>query len=251
MKTGHFLTLAALLWLSGCATVPRPQVCAPVIAPQPPGVYHIVEKGQTLWRIAHIYGIEMRSLMAVNGISDPSRIETGRKLLIPRGSPPARCAAPAVYSEAAIEHRIQTSSPGPGWRTITIHHSATRYGNGKVFDKYHKRLGMGGLFYHFLIGNGNGLGDGEIQVGWRWKKQREVNRPKDIQICLVGNFMKQDLSARQYESLKGLIIALRRRYGITARAGVRRHCDVVNAGKATECPGKKLPYAQLLRDLNQ
>jgi LysM repeat protein len=235
---------AALLFLSGCAGIPsRPPQQGFV---PPCAVYHTVEKGQTLWRIARIYGIDLRSLMAANHISDPSRIETGRQLLIPQVA-----AVAGVPSRAPAEMSIDALVGCPlgrvRWRTITIHHSATRYGNARVFDRYHRKKGMQGLFYHFLIGNGNGLGDGQIEVGWRWKEQAEVNRPQDIQICLVGNLMKQPITERQYETLKRLIAVLRRRYGIAAPGSIRRHCDVVS--KPTECPGVNFPYGRLLRDL--
>ena len=209
----------------------------------PAAVYHTVEKGQTLWRISHMYGVEMRRVMSANGISDPTRISAGQRLLIPRASAlPA--AVPGGPDDAQIETLVGNPAGNVVWRTITVHHSATRYGNARIFDRVHKSRGMGGLFYHFLIGNGNGSGDGEIEVGWRWRQQRQVNRPQDIQICLVGNFMKQPVTGRQYESLRKLIMALKRRYGITAP--VRRHCDV--GKKATECPGREFPYDRLLRD---
>lgn len=47
------------------------------------GVYHTVEKGQTLWRIAKSYGVELETLQWVNGIEDVTAIPVGRKLFIP------------------------------------------------------------------------------------------------------------------------------------------------------------------------
>lgn len=208
-----------------------------------PAAYHTVEKGQTLWRISRMYGVDMRRLMSANGISDPARISLGQRLIIPR-LPSLPGAAAGVPVDGAVERLVGRPAGNVAWRTITVHHSATRYGNARVFDRVHRSRGMGGLFYHFLIGNGNGLGDGAIEVGSRWKRQREVNRPRDIQICLVGNFMKQQVTPRQYESLRKLVAVLRRRYAITVP--VRRHCDV--AKKGTECPGKNFPYDRFLQD---
>ncbi len=236
-------SLALLALLSGCAGVPpRPRAAVP---PALPGMatFHVVVKGETLWRIAHDYGVDMNALKAANGISDATRIEAGRRLVIPGVSGRPVVATPGM-SEAEIGSLVGFPDRRVPWRTITIHHSATRYGNGKVFDRYHRKRGMNGLFYHFLIGNGNGLDDGQIEVGWRWKQQAEVNRPQDIQICLVGNFTRQQVTARQYESLKRLIAVLRRRYGITCP--VRRHCDV--AARPTRCPGELFPYSRLVND---
>ena len=105
---------------------------------------------------------------------------------------------------------------------------------------------MGGLFYHFVIGNGKGSGDGEVEVGWRWTKQRYVERPYDVQICLVGDYNREYVSSAQYRVLLNLIRVLRKRYGIPVR-GIRRHKDIV--GKITECPGEHFPFAKLILDL--
>jgi len=47
------------------------------------GVEHVVRRGQTLWRIAKVYGVEINVLAGANGISDTSSLETGQVLFIP------------------------------------------------------------------------------------------------------------------------------------------------------------------------
>jgi murein DD-endopeptidase MepM/ murein hydrolase activator NlpD len=47
------------------------------------GVYHRVEKGQTVYRIAKTYGIEPGELLEINGIEDPRELRTGQLLWIP------------------------------------------------------------------------------------------------------------------------------------------------------------------------
>lgn len=54
------------------------------------GIYHRVERGQTVYRIARAYGIDLRTLMEVNGIEDPRTLETGRPLWIPGATHPIR-----------------------------------------------------------------------------------------------------------------------------------------------------------------
>lgn len=44
---------------------------------------HVVEPGQTLWRIARTYGVELDELRRANGIDDPARIAEGQALTIP------------------------------------------------------------------------------------------------------------------------------------------------------------------------
>ena len=53
----------------------------------------MVEPGQTLWRIAKAYGVPLDELSEVNGIDDPSRLESGRAILIP-GAPETLEVAP-------------------------------------------------------------------------------------------------------------------------------------------------------------
>jgi len=74
--------LAALLF-AGCATAPM-TVPGRVAAPGVPGIYHRVEKGQTLWRISRLYGVDLDELASINRIQDASNIENGQLIFIPR-----------------------------------------------------------------------------------------------------------------------------------------------------------------------
>lgn len=47
------------------------------------GVVHIVQPGQTLWRIARAYGVDLDRIAAANGIADPTRVDVGTPLFIP------------------------------------------------------------------------------------------------------------------------------------------------------------------------
>lgn len=70
-----------LLTFIGCATAPY------VLPPKPegiPGIYHRVEKGQTLWRISKIYNVDLDEIVNINRILDVSRIEIGQLIFIPR-----------------------------------------------------------------------------------------------------------------------------------------------------------------------
>src|SRR5690554_2603513 len=50
-------------------------------------------------------------------------------------------------------------------RSVVIHHSATKKGNVKAFRDYHLKQGFADIGYHYVITNGNGGPDGEIQEG--------------------------------------------------------------------------------------
>ncbi len=47
------------------------------------GIFHIVKRGENLYRIAKTYGVDMNELAQLNGISDPSKIDAGQAIFIP------------------------------------------------------------------------------------------------------------------------------------------------------------------------
>ena len=149
---------------------------------------------------------------------------------------------------------IPNVTPRP-WKWIVIHHSATPAGNAAVFDKMHREKGWDELGYHFVIGNGPQSGDGQIEVGPRWPKQKwgahaktpnnEFNE-RGIGICLVGNFDVERPTPAQMRSLTRLVAYLMRTYNISPR-------DVIGHGetKATDCPGRYMNVAAVRRAVAQ
>jgi N-acetylmuramoyl-L-alanine amidase len=141
------------------------------------------------------------------------------------------------------------------WEYIVLHHSALDIGSAEEYDRLHKAKGWDGLGYHFVIGNGTGSDDGEIEVGWRWTQQREGAHAKDLSdpdntynrwgigICLVGNLEKGRPTEKQIASLVRLMKYLVRKCGV-AKSKIIRHCDVTE----TECPGRNFPYEHVRAD---
>jgi N-acetyl-anhydromuramyl-L-alanine amidase AmpD len=137
------------------------------------------------------------------------------------------------------------------WTHIIIHHSATDTGCAKSFDNYHRNVlkWSGGLGYHFVIGNGTGSGNGEIECGPRWKAQgvgshagvRYYN-DHGIGICLVGNFEKERPTDKQIAATVELVAWLCREYDIKPE-NVEGHRDV----KDTLCPGRYFPMETVRR----
>ncbi|KXK25777.1 MAG: N-acetylmuramoyl-L-alanine amidase [Candidatus Brocadia sinica] len=136
------------------------------------------------------------------------------------------------------------------WKYIVIHHSASASGSAVEFDRFHreKRGWENGLGYHFVIGNGNGTPDGEIEIGNRWVNQingahagvEEYNH-YGIGICLVGNFNESSPTAAQMASLSVLTEYLQNRCHIPSENVImHRHC------RQTDCPGRNFPYYKLL-----
>jgi LysM repeat protein len=208
-----------------------------------------VEHGQTVYRIAKNYGMDWHELMRVNRISNPSSLEVGQQLFIPRLAPPVFVpmrGGPLGYED--IRSLVGAPRTKSDWRTITVHHSGTRTGSAKLFHRDHMRRHMGGLFYHFVIGNGTNSPEGGLEVGFRWQRQIKANRPYDIQICLVGDFDEQDVSEAQFSTLVELIQVLRQDYGIGIE-NIRKHEDI--KGKHTACPGRNFPFQRLLVELSR
>lgn len=226
---------------SGCATVPyQPQVMPPG------GIYHIVGSGQTLYRISKTYGVGIKEIMRLNNIRDPNYLGVGDRLFIPRATAPVLVEPYRPQAPGPIENIVGRKQYRLKWRSITLHHSATLEGNAEAFDRNHRKRRLGGLFYHFVIGNGTGSADGEIEVGWRWRRQVEVERRGDIEICLVGDFNKQSVSTSQLNSLVKLLSVLTEQYSIPL-SKIKKHKDIVT--KVTECPGERFPFYKVLAEL--
>ena len=79
------LAAVALLAVAcaGRATSPVVERSEPT-SPTADGVFHTVEPGQTLWRIARAYGVDVEALRRINRIDDVHDISVGTKLWIPR-----------------------------------------------------------------------------------------------------------------------------------------------------------------------
>lgn len=157
-----------------------------------------------------------------------------------------------------------------GWKYIVIHHSATHAGNAASFHTFHTDQGYGGLCYHFVIGNGNGSGDGQVEEGFRWKEQIAGTHVAvgswyhnifGIGICLVGNFETSAPTEKQMAALSTLIKRLSKTYRIPAENIIghrsvqvgeidwdanRINVSYINGKLApTVCPGKKLSIERL------
>jgi hypothetical protein len=142
------------------------------------------------------------------------------------------------------------------WKYIVLHHSAHAQGNYEEIDREHRKvLGYEGCGYHFVIGNGTGSGDGEIQVAQRWINQKNGVHCRNakssdideygIGICLIGDFEQDKPTARQIAATKALVAYLSGRYKI-AEPKIETHAHL--AATPTVCPGKFFPDDMLLAE---
>jgi len=200
------------------------------------GRIHIVRRGDTLSGLATRYGTTVASINRINGLKS-DLIKIGQSLKIPE---------PGGSGQDIRKLLTGIKTDRSRWKYIVGHHSATKYGNAEIYDRNHRRRGMeNGLAYHFVIGNGVDSGDGEIEIGPRWRKQlegghvrkREVNLA-GIGICMVGNFQEIHPSRKQMASFTALVDylggnVLNNRYKFTVHKEVDRNHTV--------CPGKNFP----------
>jgi hypothetical protein len=160
--------------------------------------------------------------------------------------------------DSTVQKAIQSARVTPGrWRYVVIHHSGVDEGTMKSMDRYHReeRHMENGLAYHFVIGNGNGMGDGEIGVGKRWREQLDGGHLASVKqntysigICLVGNFDRKKPTARQLKNLTALTEALMKRCKLSTRA-VKTHKQINVIG--TRCPGRYFPTGSFLEELKR
>ena len=76
-KTTLFFLLISIF--SGCQVLRN----LDILSTNQRGVYHTVQKGQTLHFIARAYNVNLDRLKRINGIYDPSRLQIGTRLWIP------------------------------------------------------------------------------------------------------------------------------------------------------------------------
>lgn len=213
-------------------------------------------------------GIGMLVLAAAGGCAGTGRVldRMPQPIRLERSSPapvhrPMAVQAPPSRPQSA---RVAVSASGwhppagidrSKWDYIVVHHSATVTGGASAFDRYHRQVNKWDeLGYHFVIGNGTDTGDGAIEVGSRWIKQKRGAHCKvpgnrfnehGIGICLVGNFEQNGPSAAQMASLGRLVTFLMNECRIPSD-------HVVGHGSVTgqtACPGRNFPMARFQRGL--
>ena len=220
----------------------------------PPGpnvpLRYVVQRGDTLEAIAREHGFTTRELVDFNELSNPDALRVGQVILVPGSTVQQRVGLPAALVRELDRIRVRR-----GWTHIVIHHSGTARGNVRDMDRYHRehRRMQNGLGYHFVIGNGNGMRDGEIAIGPRWTRQQDgghlasaAQNRYSIGICLVGNFEESRPTARQMESLRALVQYLQRRSNIR-KGHVTTHTRI-NV-RPTSCPGRHFPTDEFLGSL--
>jgi hypothetical protein len=155
--------------------------------------------------------------------------------------PPVRGAqtSPSLFAADSPESisralAVPTSRP---WKYIYIHHS-------KTFDGDADSVAGGDLGDHFVICNGVGGADGEVQPGYRWDHQLPAVAPRGssaissdcISICLVGDFDRTRPTPAQMNQLGKLVTSLQAKHGIPSRQVVMVNQSAAPSGIGTFFP---------------
>lgn len=159
------------------------------------------------------------------------------------------------YLTPSVRKAIDSARVQRGrWKYIIIHNSGTRQGNARIFDVYHRRTRkmQNGLAYHFVIGNGNSSGNGEIEIGNRWTRQINGGHVASdylnniaLGICLVGDLNRDKPTPEQLAAIDELVTYLRGRVGkIKGKQAIVKGHKEINP-KPTDCPGDRFPLGWL------
>jgi hypothetical protein len=136
-------------------------------------------------------------------------------------TPDAATSLFAIDAPTSLDVIFDTKTPTRlgRWKYIYIHHSRTPAGNAATLAQDN------GLSDHFVIGNGDGCVDGEIQITQRWNLQNSIAHPPAgvsqidpacISICLVGDFDQARPTPTQQRRLAQLVGALQSHLHIPA-----------------------------------
>lgn len=125
---------------------------------------------------------------------------------------------------------------------IIVHHSATAGGSADSIRRYHKEKNKWeDIGYHYVITNGDGGKDGEIQtgrseelVGAHAGKERNRN---SLGVCLIGN---DTFTEKQVEALAKHLVKLCTKHKITpSKETIQRHHE--------ECPGDGIDLDKIIQ----
>ncbi len=157
-------------------------------------------------------------------------------------------AAATTIGSTSSDPLTQTRKPldTARWQAIVIHHSGSTRGDPTSIEKEHRDAGFKSLGHHFIIGNGSGMDDGQVHIGYRWLDQLpgahaagpngDWYNQHSISICLVGDGNRQGFTQGQIQQLNTLIESLRKQLGLPADR-VLLHSDLAPVSD----PGKLFP----------
>jgi hypothetical protein len=177
------------------------------------------------------------AITVLQALGPADRQAPPRAVTTPAESPSGGIVPAAADESPRILPRAATVARGH-WRAIVVYDSGSPAGDAASLERRHSRAGLAGLGHHFVIGNGQGMDDGQVAVGFRWDHQlpgahaasgmsmsagpgrpvldaSALNRGA-ISVCLIGNTDRRAPTDPQVRALRSLVRALRAEFGIDA-----------------------------------
>lgn len=203
-------------------------------------------------RIVVVWMALVAAMTVVGGglwLAQGGRIENVQPLVATSTQPVAPV---PVGVPSALEAVLRTRQPlhANRWQAIVIHDTGQLVGTPASLDERARTAGLRSLGYHFVVGNGNGMDEGELFVSGRWMNQETgahtagdnadwFNR-QAIGICLVGDGDRQRFSPAQIRRTTQLVQLLAQRLNIPADR-VYLHSQIA----PTTSPGRFFPEGEL------
>ena len=157
----------------------------------------------------------------------------------------------AIDSPSSFDVIFETKAPltSGRWKYIYIHHTQSASGDAVALAQTPAGFGD-----HFLIGNGDGAVDGEIQIGQLWNLQQPASPPPGarankihaecISIAVVGDFDRALPTPTQMRRLAQLVGTLQGQLHISGDDVL-----MIDAPKSPAGAGKYFPKAAFRNQL--
>lgn len=183
-----------------------------------------------------LFAVDRAPSQALQGVTLPA-------LMAPGGSP-------------SVDAIFDTRSPldATRWRAIVVHASGSPGGTAAQLDSQARHAGLKELGYHFVIGNGRGMDDGELFIGRRWRDQApgahvagqsgEWFNHHAVAVCLIGDGDHHQPTKAQMERVVELTTSLARKLGIP-RERIYLHSELAD----TSSPGRLFPASNFRDDV--
>ena len=129
----------------------------------------------------------------------------------------------SYYRLDPIEKAVssQAAQSNYHWNCIEIYYSNTKAGNIEQLASLSGLSSPEDINYHFVVCNGLGGGDGQVESTTRWRKQWSVipsrtwyGTPQTIRICVVADGQKRFATNSQLRRVENLVDKLARKFDI-------------------------------------
>lgn len=166
--------------------------------------------------------------------------------------------SPLAAATTVTSRRLDSVSTGTRvplvperWAAIVIHASNSAKGDPASIEKEQQDNPAANLGHHFLIGNGNGMDDGQVYFTYRWLDQLpgkhvagtgkipDFYNQNAISICLVADGNRRGFTDAQIQNLQLLVDSLCKQLNLE-RERVVLHSDIV---PGVSDPGRLFPPA--------